>query len=155
MSARAAAWVRAALTGALLPAALVGGCAFAQPPPPVEDTRVVAAAPHQALDRARRWLATKHFRIEKDHRRRDGGVIKAQRQPFDEDGYARCAWTFVMSGGAEPSAKVAVHASSDRPGFTRVRADVDISLVNRFGDRAECASNGNLEAELFRALGSG
>lgn len=79
----------------------------------------------------------------------------ASRSPFDRSGYARCAWAFSMSGGAKPAADVAVLATPERPGWTRIRTVVDISLVNRFGDRAQCASQGKLEREILGAVASG
>ncbi len=134
---------------------VLGGCAFALPPPPVDDSRVVAASPKLALDRARRWLTAHRFEIEKAHRQRDGGRVVASQSPFRVAGYARCAWMFRMSGGAEPAARVIVIAAAERGGETRVTAKVDIALVNTFGDRAQCASHGTLEQEILTAVAAG
>lgn len=142
---------------ALLAALAVGlaACAVAGPPAPVEDSRLVTASPQLALDRARRWLRSQGFAIDKEHRQRDGGRVVAVKSPFDEGGYARCAWTFALSGGVNPSADVTVIATRDRPGRTHVRASVDISLVNAHGDRAQCASRGRLEQEILAAVAGG
>jgi hypothetical protein len=115
----------------------------------------VAASPQLALGRAHHWLRSQGFVIEKDFRQRNGGRVVAARSPFDQGGYAHCAWAFAMSGGAEPAADVTVLATLERPGWTRVRAVVDISLVNRFGDRAQCASQGKLEREILSAVATG
>ena len=47
--------------------------------------------------------------------------------------------------------------SPTRPGSAKTSstADVEISLVSRFGDRAECASLGTLEREILDAAASG
>jgi hypothetical protein len=143
------------VAGLLLTLAALGGCAVWEPPPPVNDTRIVAASPQLALDRARRWLAAHRFEIEKAHRHRSGGQLVASRSPFETSGYARCAWTFRISGGVEPAARVTVIADAERAGHTRVTAKVEIALVNGVGDRAECASHGVLEQEVLTAIASG
>ena len=144
--------VVAGLSGLLL----LGGCTLIKvPPPPVDDSRLVAASPKLVLDRARRWLTAHRFEIEKAHRQRDGGRVVASQSPFREAGYARCAWAFGMSGGVEPAARVTVIAAGERGGKTRVTAKVDIALVNTFGDRAQCASHGTLEQEILTAVAAG
>ena len=102
--------------------------------------------------RARRWFLGHGFEIEKTLRQRDGGRVVAARQPFQEAGYARCAWAFRMGGGAEPAARITVIAAGERGGKTRVTAKVDIALVNTYGDRAPCASHGALEQEILAAV---
>ena len=136
---------------------LVGlvGCALVAPPRPVDDSRLVAASPRLVLDRARRWLAAHRFEIEKAHKQPGGGRVVASQSPFREAGYARCAWMFRISGGAEPAARVTVIAAAEHDGETRVTAKVDIALVNAFGDRAQCASHGTLEQEILTAVGAG
>ncbi len=131
---------------------VLSGCAFPAPPPPVNDTSVVAASPDLVLARARRWFLGHGFEIEKTLRQRDGGRVVAARQPFQEAGYARCAWAFRMGGGAEPAARITVIAAGERGGKTRVTAKVDIALVNTYGDRAPCASLGTLEQEILTAV---
>ena len=131
---------------------VLSGCAFPAPPPPVNDTSVVAASPDLVLARARRWFLGHGFEIEKTLRQRDGGRVVAARQPFQEAGYARCAWAFRMGGGAEPAARITVIAAGERGGKTRVTAKVDIALVNTYGDRAPCASHGALEQEILAAV---
>ena len=131
---------------------VLSGCAFPAPPPPVNDTSVVAASPDLVLARARRWFLGHGFEIEKTLRQRDGGRVVAARQPFQEAGYARCAWAFKISGGVKPAARVTVIATAERSGRTRVTAKVEIALVNTFGDRAQCASHGALEHEILAAV---
>jgi hypothetical protein len=131
---------------------VLSGCAFVTPPPPVDDSRVVAAQPGLVLDRARRWLVAHHFQIEKAYRQRDGGRVVASQSPFRKTGYAQCAWLFRISGGVEAAARVTVIATEERRGKTRVTAKVDIALVNTFGDRAQCASHGTLEQEILTAV---
>ena len=132
---------------------VLSGCAFPAPPPPVNDTSVVAASPDLVLARARRWFLGHGFEIEKTLRQRDGGRVVAARQPFQEAaGYARCAWAFKISGGVKPAARVTVIATAERSGRTRVTAKVEIALVNTFGDRAQCASHGALEQEILAAV---
>jgi hypothetical protein len=152
MDGKTAARLRNILAAGLLSILGIDGCARLAPPPPVEDSRLMAVSPQLALDRARRWLHAQGFVIEKDHRGRAGGRVVASKSPFSERGYARCAWAFVVAGGAEPSARLDVIATLERPGWTRLRAAVDISLVNGFGDRAECASHGKLEQEILGAV---
>jgi hypothetical protein len=141
--------------GLLLALAALAGCAFWEPPPPVDDSRVVAVSPQLALERARRWLTAHRFEIEKAHRSRSGGRLVASRSPFETSGYARCAWTFRISGGVEPAARVTVIADAERAGHTRVTAKVDIALVNGAGDRAQCASHGALEQEILAGIAAG
>jgi hypothetical protein len=128
------------------------GCTWPAPPPPLEDSRLLAMSPQLALDRARHWLHAQGFVIEQDRRGRAGGRVVASQSPFPDRGYARCAWAFAVAGGAKPSARVGVSATLARPGWTRLRTTVDISLVNGFGDRAECASQGKLEREILGAV---
>ncbi len=147
---------RAVVVAGLSGLFVLGGCAFLAPPPPVDDSRVVAAPPKLVLDRAQRWLTAHRFEIEKAHRQRDGGGrVVASQSPFRETGYARCAWAFRMGGSAEPAARVTVIVAAERGGKTRVSAKVDIALVNTFGDRAQCASPGTLEQEIFTAVAAG
>ena len=143
---------RAVVVAGLSGLLVLSGCAFAAPPPPVDDSRVVAAPPDLVLARARRWLIAHRFEIEKTHRRRDGGRVVASQSPFREAGYAQCAWSFRISGGVEPAARVTVIATAEGGGKTRVTAKVDIALVNTFGDRAQCASHGALEQEILAAV---
>lgn len=125
------------------------------PPPPVEDTRLVAVSPERALTRARHWLARHDFEIQKAHRHRTGWRLVALRDPFETGSYARCAWTFRMSGGVRPAARIMLSADAERAGRTRVQARTEISLVNGAGDRAECASRGLLERELLASISGG
>ncbi len=148
--------MKRALVVAGLSALLVfSGCAFAAPTPPVDDSRIVAAPPDLVLARARRWFIAHRFEIEKAHRRRDGGRVVASQSPFREAGYARCAWSFRISGGVEAAARVTVIAAAERGGKTRVTAKVNIALVNTSGDRAQCASHGILEQEILTAVAAG
>ncbi len=140
---------RAVVVAGLL---VLSGCAFVAPPPPVNDTSVVAASPDLVLARARRWFLGHGFEIEKTLRQHDGGRVVASQSPFREAGYARCAWSFRISGGVEPAARVTVIATAERSGKTRVTAKVEIALVNTFGDRAQCASHGALEQEILAAV---
>lgn len=133
----------------------LAGCAFWEPPPPVADSRIVAASPRMALERARRWLAANQFEIEREHHQRGVGRLVASRSPFDTPGYARCAWTFKISGGVSPAARVTVIAEPQRAGQTRVTAKAEIALVNGVGDRAECVSHGALEEKILTAIASG
>lgn len=133
-------------------AALLVGCAVWVPGPPVNGTRIVAASPSLVLARAQRWLGAHGFEIQKAQRHRGGGRVVASRSPFETSGYARCAWAFRMSGGAEPAARVTVIADAKRIGRTRVTAKAEIVLVNRVGDRAQCASRGKLEQEILAAV---
>lgn len=130
----------------------LGACTGVGPPAPIEDSRVVAGSPRVALERARRWLRSHGFVIDRDYRQPDGGRVVASKAPYDESGYARCAWTFALSGGVQPAADVTVIATLERPGRTHVRAAVDIALVNAYGDRAQCASRGKLEQEILTAV---
>jgi hypothetical protein len=139
-------------TSGLVVLVVLVGCAFAAPPRPVDDSRVVAASPRLVLDRARRWLVAHRFEIEKAQKQRDGGRVVASQSPFREAGYARCAWMFRISGGAEPAARVTVIAAAEHVGEHRVTAKVDIALVNTFGDRAQCASHGTLEQKILAAV---
>ena len=141
----------AALSGLLL----IGGCAFWLQPPPIEDSRIVAAPPKLILDRAQRWFTSHRFEIEKDYRKRGGGRVVASQSPFRVAAYARCAWAFKMIGGVKPAARITVIAASQRGAQTRVTAKVDIALVNSIGDRAECSSHGILEQEILTAVATG
>lgn len=136
-------------------AALLAGCALWVPGPPVKGTRVVAAPPSLVLERAQHWLGAHGFEIQKAQRHRGGGSLVASRSPFETSGYARCAWAFRISGGAEPAARVTINADAERIGKTRVTAKADIALVNRVGDRAQCATQGKLEQEILAAVASG
>lgn len=143
-----------ARAGLLLAMATLTSCAFWEPPPPVEDTRIVAASSQVVLQRAERWLAEHQFDIEKNHRNAAGGRLLAARSPFETKRYARCAWTFKISGGVEAAARVTVSADAVRAG-TRVTAKVQIALVNSVGDRADCVSHGLLEQEILASIATG